>query len=98
MAGRSTGKCPDCQRTYERERAQVKRQRLARNSTQGKRMREIVKRRDGYACRRCGRTHGLEVHHIQALAAGGAAFDPANLVTLCARCHRSETRAIDRGA
>jgi len=32
------------------------------------------------------------VHHRTDLAAGGAAFDPANLQSLCASCHSRETR------
>ncbi|MCP4574657.1 MAG: HNH endonuclease, partial [bacterium] len=35
----------------------------------------------------CDRTHFLEVHHRTPRAKGGT-HDPANLVTLCASCHR----------
>jgi 5-methylcytosine-specific restriction endonuclease McrA len=89
--GHRPGPCDDCRRTYDRERARTKRQRLARNSTLGKRMREIVKQRDGHACRRCGATTKLEVHHIVSLQAGGAAYDPHNMITLCRVCHNKET-------
>ena len=87
MAGRSHGKCPDCMRAYERERARARPQRLARNSARFKKLRELVKRRDGHACRECGSTADLEVHHVEPLHAGGAAYDPSNLITLCADCH-----------
>lgn len=35
----------------------------------------------------CGHTRVLEVHHKQARARGGT-HEPANLITLCAACHR----------
>lgn len=37
---------------------------------------------------RCSRTHGLDVHHVQALAAGGAPYSLANLATVCRAHHR----------
>jgi 5-methylcytosine-specific restriction protein A len=52
--------------------------------------REVRKRviqRDG-ACRMCGATERLTVHHIRAAADDDAgALDMDNLVTLCAPCH-----------
>jgi 5-methylcytosine-specific restriction endonuclease McrA len=93
--GRSTGKCPACMRTYERERSRAKPQRLARNSARFKKLREVVKARDGHRCRRCGSSQRLEVHHVVPLEQDGAPFDVANLVTLCSGCHRgvAEPRA-----
>lgn len=42
--------------------------------------------RDGHACRRCGHTAGLAVHHVVSVAEGGTnTLD--NCLTLCARCH-----------
>jgi len=49
--------------------------------------------RDGYKCQICGEVFPadqLEVHHIKPQAKGGRHY-PANLVTLCWRCHREET-------
>lgn len=43
--------------------------------------------RDGWRCRECGRPGVLEVHHVKALADGGAPYDLANLRTVCRRCH-----------
>jgi len=53
------------------------------------RVRREVLARDGHRCRApgCGRTHFLEVHHRTPRARGGT-NDAANLVTLCAACHR----------
>jgi 5-methylcytosine-specific restriction endonuclease McrA len=88
--GRSTGKCPTCFRTYERERARAKPQRRARNSAAFKKLREVAKARDGHRCRRCGSTEQLEAHELVPLLEGGNPFDLDNLVTLCAVCHRKE--------
>lgn len=54
-----------------------------------RRMRRAVEHRDG-GCRvpGCGRTHGLEIHHIVHWEDGGPT-DTANLVTLCRFHHRS---------
>lgn len=42
-----------------------------------------------WRCRRC-RRYANEVHHIKALADGGAPFDPRNLEAVCSACHRKE--------
>jgi hypothetical protein len=44
-----------------------------------------IKKRDGNRCQRCGRTTGLDVHHID-----GDRFnnEPENLITLCKECHK----------
>ncbi|MCP4573117.1 MAG: HNH endonuclease [bacterium] len=53
------------------------------------RIRREVLARDGHRCQSpgCDRTHFLEVHHRTPRAKGGT-HDPANLITLCASCHR----------
>ncbi len=52
------------------------------------RTRRLVHHRDR-ACRVpwCANTHGLEVHHVRHWRDGGRT-DMANLITLCAACHR----------
>lgn len=45
--------------------------------------------RDGYQCVTCGTTHGLEIHHLIALHAGG----PDRLDNLSTRCHACHTAA-----
>ena len=45
-----------------------------------------VKARDGYVCQACGSREHLEVHHITQRKDGGS-DRPANLITLCERCH-----------
>jgi len=52
-------------------------------------VRAVVLKRDGHACRACGKPcpHGeADVHHLIPRAAGGV-DDPANLITLCDGCH-----------
>jgi 5-methylcytosine-specific restriction endonuclease McrA len=54
--------------------------------------REKILERDGYECQICGgefRADRLEVHHIIPRAKRGKHY-PANLVTLCWRCHVEE--------
>jgi hypothetical protein len=53
------------------------------------RVRREVLARDRHRCRApgCGRTRFLEVHHLKPRSRGGT-NDPANLITLCAACHR----------
>jgi 5-methylcytosine-specific restriction protein A len=39
-------------------------------------------------CKRNGRAElATEVHHVQALSAGGERLNPANLMSLCHSCH-----------
>ena len=59
---------------------------------QWKAVRLQAKRRDGWACVKCGAKGRIEVDHVRALRDGGAAFDLANLQCLCPRCHASKTR------
>ena len=53
--------------------------------------------RDRYRCRVCLRAGRLEVDHIVPVYRGGAAYDPANLQTLCRDCHIEKTRRENRG-
>jgi 5-methylcytosine-specific restriction endonuclease McrA len=59
------------------------------------RARRAAKRRDKYACVRCGGGRPLEVNHITpCLGAHGAiscAHHLVNLETLCVPCHRAHT-------
>ena len=47
-----------------------------------------VKARDGFRCWHCGDTGHLEVHHIIRRRDGGS-DRPANLITLCVKCHEN---------
>lgn len=51
------------------------------------RARRAALERDGWRCGTCGGAGRLEVHHVRALSAGGAAFELANLETMCRGCH-----------
>lgn len=50
-----------------------------------KNKKEIEKARKKY-CEYCGRTWGIEVHHIKTRGSGGN-DELSNLVSLCADCH-----------
>lgn len=53
-----------------------------------------VKRRDGFACQKCGaRQSRLIADHIIEIDEGGAPFDVNNGMTLCIACHNSKTAA-----
>ena len=47
-------------------------------------LRRFILDRDGWRCQRCGRPGRPEVHHEDHNPANN---DPANLRTLCKRCH-----------
>lgn len=51
-----------------------------------------AKRRDGWKCIQCGARGRIEVDHVKAIRHGGAAYDLANLQTLCVACHSRKTR------
>ena len=62
------------------------------DSPHWRRLREAILRRDGYRCRECARfgriRQATTVHHIQHLEARpDLAYEPDNLVSLCAACH-----------
>ena len=54
--------------------------------------------RDQWRCVQCGHPADLEVHHLQALDAGGDAFRLDNLRTLCRGCHIAEHLPPERRA
>ena len=67
-----------------------------RHHRMNKRIWEIVRRRvlelDRYTCQSCYRRGGrFHVDHIVPLSKGGELYDPANLQTLCIRCHSEKT-------
>ena len=58
-----------------------------------KALRYAAKRRDGWACVKCGSKYRLEVDHIAPVRdAPDLAFDLTNLQTLCGPCHGKKTR------
>jgi hypothetical protein len=56
---------------------------------------KAAKERDGYKCRRCPCTIGLQVHHIRSRNSGGLDV-LANLITLCFDCHSLYHRHLSR--
>ena len=56
------------------------------------RFRRAMLRRAGYRCECCGKAGRLELHHIERLEDGGAAWDPENCQILTRACHLEVTR------
>lgn len=57
------------------------------------RLRARVMDRDGHKCKRCRRTHNLQVHHLRYKKGAYAwQYRPAQLETLCGDCHYEEHR------
>ena len=63
-------------------------------------LREHIKERDNYTCRRCGASLAVEPHllleidHIVPLSKGGMTTE-SNLQTLCWRCNRSKGDKVE---
>lgn len=99
MAGRSTGKCPDCMREYEREKSARRRATnptaRARDRAAWQHARNLARARDGGCIHRnTGTCNGeLSVHHVLPLNLGGT-HELANLVTLCRRHHEDHERGF----
>lgn len=53
----------------------------------GSRLRRLVLERDKHLCTKCGRWKDLQIHHIVPACMGGQDIE-ANLITLCASCHK----------
>lgn len=55
-----------------------------------------ARKRDGHHCRICGSLFNLETHHLVPRSLAGRAVRDlvANLVTLCADCHKDVTRHV----
>jgi 5-methylcytosine-specific restriction endonuclease McrA len=88
------GRCADCRREHERERNASNPRRRVRNLAKWQRTRELVKRRDGFACVGCGATEPLEIHHKIKLRFVANPYDLSNLETLCLSCHRKKDRRL----
>jgi hypothetical protein len=65
---------------------------------------ETIRERDGYECRRCGKSQEengrkLDVDHIRpwrSCPSVAVANDPSNLVSLCHLCHKWKTQVAER--
>lgn len=58
------------------------------------RLRFLAKRRDGFACVKCGALAALECDHVVSIRrAPERAYDLENLQTLCISCHSAKTNA-----
>lgn len=49
--------------------------------------RELVFRRDGHRCRKCGATKRLQWSHVHSRRLLSLRWDPMNSMCLCVRCH-----------
>ena len=75
-----------------------KRDFATRNSGKMKKWRKSVFDRDGHKCKDCGSTEKLEAHHILPLGETTEfAFDRANGVTLCKKCHKKTRSYCGKG-
>jgi 5-methylcytosine-specific restriction enzyme A len=77
----SGNRCPRCQRSGS--------SRPELDSYRWKKLRRRVRARDGNACRVCGATERLSVHHVERRGPE----TPEKLITLCSRCHAWADRA-----
>lgn len=76
----------------------LKRDFATANSNKIKKWRAAVFERDGFKCKDCGATGGLQAHHIVPLVKTTAfAFDRANGVTLCVSCHKKTDSYAAKG-
>ena len=103
VVGMTAQRCAPCERAADVQRVEerraygrtmkdtgqrARRRRKVYDSPAWKATRARVIARDGGACRLCGSTVRLTVHHIVPAADDdAAALDMDNLVTLCAACH-----------
>ena len=62
------------------------------SSRRHERWARLIKHRDGWRCRICGRAGKLEADHIVPLHRGGEAYSLANGQTLCRSCHIQKSR------
>jgi 5-methylcytosine-specific restriction endonuclease McrA len=91
---------PPCRAARERERdrwAEQSRRRGPRpyDSQRWKEVAQAAKTRDGFRCRGCGSTDGLNAHHVD--PDPERFFELANVVTLCSSCHRRAEHARPGG-
>jgi 5-methylcytosine-specific restriction endonuclease McrA len=84
--------CAKCYRPRVKRPMQIQRDRLY-GSARWRKVRLAVLDRDDHACRRCGGTHGLIVHHDLEAYSGHDPLDADNLETLCRACHAREHNA-----
>lgn len=88
------GRCPSCRDLHSRRPRQPHRQTARRATGQAlyasaawRRVRDLVRERDG-SCRRCGSTTNLTAHHLTSIhERPDLSLDPANVITLCRSCH-----------
>lgn len=103
------GRCPTCVRTqdqargtahqrhYTRAWAAFSKQWLARFPWCGMRQDGQLAAEHSQCVQRQLWTRAACTDHIQAMAAGGAQYDPANLQSLCADCNRRKNIALEGG-
>lgn len=57
---------------------------MTQQNPYNRKLRDRIKKRDGNACRTCGATENLTIHHIDHDHRNNT---PDNLITLCKECH-----------
>ena len=87
MAGRTGSSNPNWKGGTSPERQRVY------ASSEWRRLRREVRRRDGELCLECGADDVLHLHHIKSWATHPELrLDPSNVVLLCRRCHYDKHR------
>jgi 5-methylcytosine-specific restriction endonuclease McrA len=72
-----------------------RRYRIYMHSPQWDFKRRMALARDGYACKECGSTRRLEVHHLTYIHFGNEKLD--EIISLCRVCHEKHHKKMRRG-
>lgn len=69
------------------------------NTYEWQKFAKMVRLRDDYACRKCGRRNKrMDIHHLKsAIDFPELAFDLSNAITVCTKCHGEEHRKQPSG-
>ena len=56
----------------------------------------LAQLRESPVCQHCHDAVAVLVHHVKPIAEGGDVYDPNNLLSVCASCHRKIHRELDK--
>lgn len=56
----------------------------------------LCKSKAQYRCQICGKSEGLETHHIIPISKGGSSYGQSNLKCLCKSCHTKQHKHLYR--
>lgn len=59
-----------------------------RSSSEWKKKRKEIMRRDNFSCKLCGKKEGLQCHHVHSLDTNWELrLENSNIITVCSECH-----------